>query len=105
MSLRGDVRLLYMVIVYFPFLDLYSLAYISLHLVHVIHSFDIYKDSSLSSLLNLLLLNLLQAELDGFAPMMDERLSKRWVEVGGRCGERERERGDGDKIDFFKKKN
>ena len=43
------VRLLYMEIVHFPFLDLYSLAYISLHLVHVILSFDIYKGSSLSS--------------------------------------------------------
>ena len=32
-----------MAMVYFPFLDLYSLAYISFHLVHVIYSFDIYK--------------------------------------------------------------
>ena len=58
---RGDVRLLYdklilwqvlllyMVIVYFPFLGLHSLAYIRPHLVHVIDSFIIYKDSSLSS--------------------------------------------------------
>ena len=38
-----------MVIVYFPFLGLYSLAYIRPHLVHVIDSFIIYKDSSLSS--------------------------------------------------------
>ena len=43
------VRLLYMTIIHFPFLDLYGLAYISIHLVHVIHNFDIYKDSSLFS--------------------------------------------------------
>ena len=50
MSLRGDVRLiygkliiwqvllLYMAIVYFPFLGMDSLAYIRPHLIHVIYS-------------------------------------------------------------------
>ena len=43
-----NVRLLYMTIVYFPFLDLYSLAYKPLSCTCK-YTFDIYKDSSLSS--------------------------------------------------------
>ena len=46
-----QVRLLYMEIVYFSYLDLYSLAYIRPHLVRVILNSLIYKDSSLSSIL------------------------------------------------------
>ena len=43
----NSVRLLYMTIVYFPYLSLYSLAYIRSHLVRVILSYSIYNDSSL----------------------------------------------------------
>ena len=42
-----------MAIVNFSFLGLYGLAYIRPHLVHVIYSFIIYKDSNLSSKLNI----------------------------------------------------
>ena len=38
------VRLLYMIIIYFPFLGLYSQTYIRHHLVYVIYNFLIYKD-------------------------------------------------------------
>ena len=43
----NSVRLLYMTIVYFPYLSLYRLAYIRSHLVRVILSYSIYNDSSL----------------------------------------------------------
>ena len=59
MSLKGGVRLLFSITIiygnciamYFPFLDLYNLAYISLYLVHVLYFYIyIYRLKSFFSL-------------------------------------------------------